>query len=72
MANRQKVLLVLLGLTAAFYFYDLLSDNGGGIADIPIVKNLPVSILSEPLAQQLVRKVNLIIPGEGKYFPAFI
>lgn len=65
MANRQKVLLVLLGLTAAFYFYDLLSDNEGGIANIPIVKNLPVSILPEPLAQQLVRKVNLIIPGEG-------
>lgn len=65
MANRQKVLLVLLGLTAAYYFYDLLSDNGGGIANIPIVKNLPVSILPEPLAQQLVRKVNLIIPGEG-------
>ena len=65
MANRQKVLLVLLGLTAAFYFYDLLSDNEGGIANIPIVKNLPVSILPEPLAQQLVQKVNLIIPGDG-------
>jgi len=65
LANRQKILLVLLGLVAAYYFYDLSGDNGGGIANIPIVKNLPVSILPEPLAQQLVQKVNLIIPGEG-------
>ena len=65
MANRQKILLVLLGLVAAYYFYDLLSDNGGGIANIPVVRNLPVSILPEPIAQQLVQKVNLIIPGEG-------
>lgn len=65
MANRQKILLVLLGLVAAYYFYELLSDNGGGIANIPVVRNLPVSILPEPIAQQLVQKVNLIIPGEG-------
>lgn len=66
MANRQKILLVALGLTATYYFYDLLSSEGGGIADIPIVKNIPISILSEPVAQQLVQKATLIIPGEGK------
>lgn len=65
MANRQKILLVLLGLTAAFYFYDLLSDDGGGIADIPIVKNIPISILPDPIAKQLVQKAVMIIPGEG-------
>ena len=65
MANRQKILLLLLGLVAVYYFYDLLGDNGGGIANIPVVRNLPVSILPEPIAQQLVQKVNLIIPGEG-------
>ena len=65
MSNRQKILLVLLGLTAAYYFYDLLSGEGSGIADIPVVKNNPVSILPEPAAQQLVQKATLIIPGEG-------
>jgi len=66
LANRQKILLVALGLTATYYFYDLLSSDGGGIANIPIVKNIPISILSEPIAQQLVQKATLIIPGEGK------
>ncbi len=65
MANRQKVLLILLGLTAAFYFYDQFGGGSSGIADIPIVKNIPVSILSEPAVQQLVQKAALIIPGEG-------
>jgi len=65
LGNRQKILLVLLGLTAILYFYDLFSGEGGGIADIPVVKNIPVSILPEPVAQQLVQKAALIIPGEG-------
>ena len=65
MANRQKILLVLLSLTAVYYFYDLLSSDGGGIADIPVVKNIPISILPEPIAQQLVQRATLIIPGEG-------
>lgn len=66
MANRQKILLILLGLTAAYYFYDLLGgDGGGGIVNTPVIKNLPVSIIQEPNAQQLVKKVTLIIPGEG-------
>ena len=55
----------MLGLTAVYYFYDLLSSETDGIADIPIVKNIPVSILPEPVAQQLVQKATLIIPGEG-------
>ena len=66
MANRQKILLILLGLTAAYYFYDLLGgDGGGGIVNTPVIKNLPVSIIQEPNAQQLVKNVTLIIPGEG-------
>jgi len=64
LANRQKILLVLLGLTAAYYFYYIFSDDGGGIANIPVVKNIPVIILPEPIAQQLVQKASLIIPGE--------
>lgn len=65
MATRQKILLVLLGLTAAYYFYDLLSGDGGGIANIPVVKNLPVSILPLKDKTDQVQLAVFLSPGEG-------
>ena len=65
MEARQKILLVLLGLTASYYFYDLFSSDGGGISDIPVVKNLPVSILPLQDKGEQVQQAVFLSPGEG-------
>ena len=70
MATRQKILLVLLGLSASYYFYDLLSGEGeGGISTIPVVKNFPVSVL--PL-QDKVQQAVLLSPGEGNLSVSYV
>ena len=67
MTTRQKILLGLLGLSASFYFYDLLSSDGsGGISNIPVVKNLPVSILPLQDKAEQVQQAVFLSPGEGK------
>ncbi len=65
MEARQKILLVLLGLTASYYFYDLFSSDGGGISNIPVVKNLPVSILPVRAEGEQVQQAVFLSPGEG-------
>ena len=58
--------MVLLGLSASYYFYDLLgSDGGGGISNIPVVKNLPVSILPLQDKADLAQQAVFLSPGEG-------
>ena len=71
MEARQKILLVLLGLTASYYFYDLFSSDGGGISDIPVVKNLPVSILPLQDKRKQVQQAVFLSPGEGNLSVSF-
>ncbi|MCH8300791.1 MAG: hypothetical protein IIC39_09655 [Candidatus Marinimicrobia bacterium] len=73
MATRQKILLVLLGLSASYYFYDLLSGDGeGGISNIPVVKNFPVSILPLQDKTEQVQQAVLLSPGEGNLSVSYI
>lgn len=72
METRQKILLVLLGLTASYYFYDLFSGDGGGITNIPVVKNLPVSILPLQDKPEQVQQAVFLSPGEGNLSVSFI
>ena len=72
MATRQKILLVLLGLSASYYFYDLLSGDEGGIANIPVVKILPVSILPLQDKAEQVQQAVLLSPGEGNLSVSYI
>ena len=71
MEARQKILLVLLGLTASYYFYDLFSGDGGGIANIPVVKNLPVSILPLQDKGEQAQQAVFLSPGEGNLSVTF-
>lgn len=71
MEARQKILLVLLGLTASYYFYDLFSSDGGGISNIPVVKNLPVSILPLQDKAEQVQQAVFLSPGEGNLLVTF-
>lgn len=71
MATRQKILLVLLGLAASYYFYDLLTSDEGGISNIPVVKNLPVSILPLQDKAEQVQQAVFLSPGEGNLSVSF-
>lgn len=71
METRQKILLVLLGLTASYYFYDLFSGDGGGISNIPVVKILPVSILPLQDKAEKVQQAVFLSPGEGNLSVSF-
>jgi len=68
---RQKILLVVLGLTASYYFFDLFGSDGGGISNIPVVKNLPVSILPLQDKGKQVQQAVFLSPGEGNLSVTF-
>ena len=73
MAGRQKILLVLLGLTAAYYFYDLLgSDGGSGVTSIPIIKSIPDAIIPRQNESPQPTMAAVLIPGKGNLSIKFV
>ena len=71
METRQKILLVVLGLVASYYFYELFSSEGEGISNIPVVKNLPVTILPLQDKGEQVQQAVFLSPGEGNLSVSF-
>lgn len=71
METRQKILLVVLGLVASYYFYELFSGEGEGISNIPVVKNLPVTILPLQDKGEQVQQAVFLSPGEGNLSISF-
>ena len=73
MATRQKILLILLGLTAAYYFYDLFgSDDKSGISGVPVVKSVPDVIVPKQNESAQPTRSAVLTPGNASLSIKFV
>jgi len=65
--------LILLGLTAAYYFYDLFgSDDGSGVSSIPIIKSIPDATVPKKDESTQPAMAAILIPGNGNLSIKFV
>ncbi len=65
--------MVLLGLVAAYYFYDLFgSGDGGGVSSIPIIKSISDTAVPKQDESAQPTIAAILIPGNGNLSIKFV